>query len=99
MLKENLNTVLFFLYFSLFLLSLFFVYQMIYFTILFTIVIIFISYFYFWLFNLTSVLKKIATFQSTQFKNVPQTIDPKWLPVQGKIPSWLNGILYRIGNI
>ncbi|KAI8328046.1 carotenoid oxygenase [Chlamydoabsidia padenii] len=41
----------------------------------------------------------LASFQTLTFRNVPEQIDPQWLPVvQGELPSWLNGTMYRVGG-
>lgn len=32
------------------------------------------------------------------FENVPAVEKPIELPIQGKIPSWVNGVLYRSGK-
>ena len=36
--------------------------------------------------------------QGNQFQNAQEVPDPIWLPVEkGVIPSWLSGIMYRVG--
>jgi hypothetical protein len=32
-------------------------------------------------------------------KNVPESTEPVHIKVQGEIPSWVNGVLYRVGRL
>lgn len=50
-------------------------------------------------FNYSNVYKKYQTiFQSYQLADTPETEDPIILQLtSGQVPSWLNGIMYRIG--
>lgn len=41
---------------------------------------------------------RIKAFQTEQFQDTPETLDPVWRPVKGTLPPYLNGILYRIGK-
>jgi torulene dioxygenase len=42
----------------------------------------------------------VAGFQkNNKHRNATEVPDPIWLDIQGEIPSWLNGVLYRIGKI
>ncbi|ORX46804.1 hypothetical protein DM01DRAFT_1293510 [Hesseltinella vesiculosa] len=49
------------------------------------------------LFLLNRHFNRIAQWQSVHFDNIPEYIDPVWLPIQGTLPSWLNGTMYRVG--
>lgn len=40
----------------------------------------------------------VHSIQRHDLVNTPEIQKPVWLPVSGTIPSWLNGILYRIGK-
>ena len=31
-------------------------------------------------------------------KNIPECTEPVHIKVQGEIPSWVNGVLYRVGR-
>ncbi|KAI8067760.1 carotenoid oxygenase [Gongronella butleri] len=42
-------------------------------------------------------LNRIVAFQTNVFGNAPEYNDPLWLPITGNIPTWLNGIMYRVG--
>ncbi|KAI8086787.1 carotenoid oxygenase [Halteromyces radiatus] len=39
----------------------------------------------------------VGDFQKPCHRNTPEVADPIWLDVQGEIPTWLQGVLYRIG--
>ncbi|ORX45095.1 hypothetical protein DM01DRAFT_1328726 [Hesseltinella vesiculosa] len=41
--------------------------------------------------------ERIDTFSNAQYTSAPEFNDPIWLDVHGEIPSWLQGVLYRIG--
>lgn len=42
---------------------------------------------------------KLREFQNTPFRNTPEVNDPISLPVEGTIPEWLSGVLYRTGTV
>ncbi|CAO3592007.1 unnamed protein product [Absidia cylindrospora] len=50
-----------------------------------------------WLSNFVTANNEMVSFQTSNFENTPEFKDPVWLPIQGELPEWLNGILYRIG--
>jgi torulene dioxygenase len=39
----------------------------------------------------------IPNFKALGFQNAPEVIEPVQLPIQGALPSWLSGALYRTG--
>lgn len=49
-------------------------------------------------FDIITTTGKLASAHTKTFHNTPQFTDPLWLPVNGSIPKWLNGVLYRIGK-
>ncbi|KAI7852052.1 carotenoid oxygenase [Circinella umbellata] len=50
------------------------------------------------LFDYTNLSDRIRSHQSlNKFRNTPQVADPRWCSINGSIPPWVNGILYRIG--
>ncbi|KAI9272628.1 carotenoid oxygenase [Phascolomyces articulosus] len=49
-------------------------------------------------FEYINLNNRIRSFQSlNKFRNTPQVADPIWCPIEGSIPPWVNGILYRTG--
>lgn len=42
---------------------------------------------------------RIKAFQTEKFRDTPEILDPVWRPVKGTLPPYLNGILYRIGEV
>ncbi|KAI8078636.1 carotenoid oxygenase [Halteromyces radiatus] len=41
----------------------------------------------------------LAEFQNLNYGNVPEQMNPIWLPVtEGQLPTWLNGTMYRVGG-
>ncbi|KAI8081463.1 carotenoid oxygenase [Halteromyces radiatus] len=70
---------------------------MIYLVFLFTIIVAIFGKLWIWLSHYSIALNTRAIFQSTEFSNTPEVNHPVWLPIQGTLPNWLNGILYRIG--
>lgn len=63
-----------------------------------TAVVVFLGQCWSWLSKSSVAINKIARFQTAAFQNTPETNNPVWLPIQGALPSWLNGILYRVGK-
>ncbi|KAI8341815.1 hypothetical protein BC941DRAFT_414578 [Chlamydoabsidia padenii] len=57
-----------------------------------------LGHFWSWLSKSSIAINRMAKFQSSAFENTPETNGPVWLPIQGTLPSWLNGILYRVGK-
>ncbi|KAI8148245.1 carotenoid oxygenase [Fennellomyces sp. T-0311] len=50
------------------------------------------------LYDYINLNNRIRTFQSfNKFRNTPQVVEPIWCPIEGSIPPWINGILYRTG--
>lgn len=40
---------------------------------------------------------QFSKIKKPRYGNAPEFNDPIWLDVEGEIPSWLRGVLYRIG--
>ena len=51
------------------------------------------------LFEYINLNNRVGSYQSlNKFRNIPQVEDPRWSSINGSIPPWVNGVLYRIGN-
>ena len=36
--------------------------------------------------------------QDNIFHNAKEVPEPVWIPIQGVIPQWLSGVMYRVGK-
>lgn len=41
--------------------------------------------------------KSVSNFATLGLQNAPEVLTPVQLPIQGELPSWLSGALYRTG--